>query len=189
MAQAAQQQGFPQAEKLLIELLALLVVVTVLESAMSTIFQWRVYRMIFNARAVKTIVMVTAGWAVATYFDYDVFSRILALTGVDPAPVGSDGLALRSGWFSKFMSALVLAGGSAGINNLLKSFGFRSPVAEESAAPPLKEDEAWISITVRRARAVGAVHVHVDETVADHQPLPALLGVLDNRSTFAGSWR
>lgn len=184
-AQVGQTQSLPQPEKLLTELLALLVVVTILESAMSTIFQWRVYRMLFNARAVKTVFMVAVGWAVVNFFSYDIFSRIVTLAGVGPGSVSGATITVQSNWFSNLMSALVLAGGSSGINSLLKSFGFRSPVQEEAAAPPLKEDEAWISISVLRKKAIGGVNIHVDEVASGGDEPPALLGVLDERSALS----
>lgn len=180
-AQELKQQGFAHADKLLTELLALFIVVTILESAMSTIFQWRVYRMLFNARAVKTIFMIAAGWGVVRLFDYDVFSRILALAGVGKAEVLADTLKVSSSGYSVFLSSLVLAGGSAGINTLMQALGFRSAVQGEAQAPPLKEDEAWVSITIRRKRAIGAVLVHMDEIAAPKQESPSLLGVLDDR--------
>ncbi len=181
LAQEAKIQGFPKAEKLFTEIIALLVVTTVLESALATIFQWRVYQMLFNARAVKSIVMVVVGWGVVTLFDYDIFARILSLAGVGPAETDPKVLSVRkSDAFSIAMSALVLAGGSAGINTLLKRLGFRSPIQDE-AAPVLKEDEAWISVTVLRKRAVGSVQIHLDEIAAAPEDAPALLGVVDDR--------
>ncbi len=181
IAQELKAQGFARADKLLTELLALFVVVTILESAMTTIFQWRVYRMLFNARAVKSVVMVLVGWGVVSLFDYDVFSRILALAGVGAAEVGAETLKTRPSGFSTAMSALVLAGGSAGVNTLLRQFGFRALSSEEGTAPPLKEDEAWVSITIRRNRAIGAVRVHLDEIATAADEAPALLGVVDDR--------
>lgn len=183
LAAAAQTttQTLPQPTKLFQELAALLVVVVLLESAMATIFQWRVYRMLFNARAVKTIMMVIAGWLVVTLFDYDIFARILSLAGVAPAPAADNTLQIRSDGFSDFMSALILAGGSAGVNSVMRQFGFRSPVSDENAPPPLKEDEAWLSITVVRKTAVGAIEVRLDEIAAAPEERPALLGVLDDR--------
>jgi hypothetical protein len=178
-------QGLPEPTKLFNELVALLVVVVLLESAMATIFQWRVYRMLFNARAVKTIFMVVAGWFVVTLFDYDIFARILSLAGVAPAEAVGDTVKIRTSGFSAFMSALVLAGGSAGVNHLMRQFGFRSPIVDENAPPPLMEDEAWLSITVVRRAAVGAVEVRLDEIPAAPEELPALLGVLDDRSALS----
>lgn len=67
--------------KLLGELTGLFVVATVMESALALLFQWRLYREFFNGRAVKTVVMVAVGYAVATQFNYDIFDRIVRLAG------------------------------------------------------------------------------------------------------------
>lgn len=185
-AQGLKEQGFPQSGKLLEELLALFVVVTLLESAMATIFQWRVYRVLFNARGFKTVIMVALGWLVVKAFDYDVFARILALSGQSPNAVKDNGLTLQITGFSGFLSALIMAGGSAGINRLLRTFGFRSASSEAEAPPPLDATEAWISVTVRRQRLTGPANVLIEEATGGPDPsTPACMGVIESRPALA----
>jgi hypothetical protein len=181
-AQGLKEQGFAHSAKLLEELLALFVVVTLLESAMATIFQWRVYRVLFNARGFKTVVMVLLGWLVVRAFDYDVFARILALSGQSPNAVKDTGLVLQLTGFSGFLSALIIAGGSAGINSLLRSLGFRAVAADAEAAPVLDATEAWISVTIRRHRSAGPVQVLIEEAASRPDPaVAACMGVVDSR--------
>src|SRR6188768_4014024 len=52
---------------------ALAVIALVIESALATIFQWRVYRMVFNNRSTKTLVMIAVALIVVMAFGYDIF--------------------------------------------------------------------------------------------------------------------
>lgn len=162
--------GLPQSEKLLTELLGLFVTATVLESALTIIFQWRLYREFFNSRAVKTLVMIAVSFAVVKGFSYDIFARIVGLAG------GTGDSSLTS----QGLSALVLAGGSAAIYQLLKNLGFRPPVdpPEERAKPP--ENQAWVSIKIIRREAIGPIRIHIDEVA---QPSEDVLA----RSALAGT--
>lgn len=137
--------------KLLIELTGLFVVATVIESALALLFQWRLYREFFNGRAVKTVVMVAVGYAVVLQFNYDVFQRIMLLI------TGSGGDKL----LSTFLSACILAGGSAAVFELFKALGLRPPVdpAQEKPKPP--SDRAWVSVKLIRKEAVGDIKIHI----------------------------
>lgn len=153
------------------ELAGLFVVATVLESALATLFNWRLYREFFNGRAVKTVVMVAFGYAIVALFDYDVVYRIIDAAGGQ----GAD----RS--VSRFLSAMVLAGGSAAVYQLFRALGLRPPVepAEARAQPP--QDKAWISVRVIRRTAVGPVSIHVDVVAkpTDAQlDKPAIVGMI-----------
>lgn len=141
------------------ELVGLFVVATVMETALTSIFNWRLYQEFFNGRAVKTLVMFGFGWAVVTTFDYDVFHRILASLGTKGA----------EGALSTTLSALVLSGGSTTIHQLFKALGLRPPVEPTAATAKPPADKAWISVRVIRDRAVGDVSILVD-AVKDPTP-------------------
>ncbi|WP_348838157.1 hypothetical protein [Xanthobacter sp. KR7-65] len=153
------------------ELVGLFVVATILESALATLFNWRLYREFFNGKAVKTIIMVAFGYAIVTLFNYDVVYRIIASAGGE----GSQGP------LSRFLSAMVLAGGSAAVYQLFKALGLRPPVEPSEARPQPPQDKAWVSVRIIRKAAVGDVSIHVD-TVADPaeelRAKPAIVGVI-----------
>jgi hypothetical protein len=156
------------------ELAALAVIVLVLESALATIFQWRLYRMLFNNRAVKTIVMIAAGLLIVFGFNYDVFNGLLTIINVTPAP------AAWSSWISMPLSALIIAGGSAGVNTLFQRLGIRNPVQPEEQRPLLAGDQAWISVRVQLAGGMtimGPVQISVAE-VANNPDSYVLAGTL-----------
>lgn len=185
LAEEVQKQGFPETDKLLKELFLLLLVVTLMESAMTTIFQWRLYRLLFNARAMKTVLMVLVGWSIVRLFDYDVFARILAVAGLGTGVKSEKTLEFVSSTYSTGLSALIMAGGTSGINTLFRSFGFRPQPQEEPVLEPPKQDEAWVSVTIRQVRAVGPVEVLFREKPADPaDPQRAVVGVTDGRSLF-----
>ena len=174
----AEDAAVPNVGQLGTELAALAVIVLVVESALATIFQWRLYRMLFNNRAVKTLVMVAVGLTVVLGFHYDIFARLVAL-----ATSGSTA-ATWSGKVSTGLSALIIAGGSAGVNTLLQRLGIRSPVQAEPERPVLNKDQAWISIRVTRNTAVGPVQIAVRELADDAKApaTPALAGTLVERT-------
>lgn len=153
------------------DLIGLFVVAVILETALSTLFNWRVYREFFNGRAVKTLVMVAFGYAVVTQFGYDIVGIILAKVGAPGAP----------GPLSHILSALVLAGGSATAYQLFKALGLRPPVEPEAAQRQPASDEAWFSVRIDRQRAVGGVEIHVERLEGAPEGMaaaPALAGVL-----------
>lgn len=139
-------------EELLPQLLGLFVVATVLESALALLFQWRLYREFFNGRAVKTLVMIAAGYAVVRGFDYDIFARIAE---------HASGHAGTSKAFSQFLSACVLAGGSAAVYELFKSLGLRPPVDPERDKPKPDVTKAWVSVKVERKDMQGEIRLYL----------------------------
>lgn len=61
---------------LLPSLVGVFVVATLMESALTTLFQWRLYLEFFNGRAVKTLIMIAVGYAVVSQFSYDIFDNV-----------------------------------------------------------------------------------------------------------------
>jgi hypothetical protein len=157
----------PPAEvaRLASELVGLFVVATVMESALTTLFNWRLYLEFFNGRAVKTLVMFGFGWAVVTTFDYDVFHRILV-------SLGASG---ETGPLSRSLSALVLSGGSVTVYQLFKMLGLRPPAEPAAAVAKPPADKAWISVRVVRSRAVGDVAILVEAVT---NPTPEMLAAV-----------
>ena len=58
-----------------------------------------------------------------------------------------------------FLTALVLAGGSSGVNNIMKSLGFRDIARPETISPKPPMNSAWVSVRLNQAQAVGSVRV------------------------------
>jgi hypothetical protein len=179
-ASSALAQGalpLPETTKLVTEIFGLFVVATVMESALATLFNWRLYREFFSGRAVKTLVMIGFGYAVVTAFNYDVFARIVGFAGGNGAAQPT---------LSQILSALVLAGGSATVYQLFRALGLRAPVEPEDVKLQPAENKAWVSVRISRSKAIGDVQIHVDEVrnpTPAEENAPALAGVV-NKSGF-----
>ena len=89
------------------ELARVLAFVIVIESAMSAVFNWRLYRVLLGGHAMQTPIMVLVGFLVVSLFDYDIVARLLHITMPSSAQPASN-------WLSMTLSALVIAGGSNG---------------------------------------------------------------------------
>jgi hypothetical protein len=169
-------------------LTVLFVTAVLLESAFATIFNWRVFLTYFNERGIKTIIMVIVSLIVVWVFKLDVMASLIAayklpagsLQGNDAALALAAEFTKTSGPVSTFVTALILAGGSAGVNNVMMALGFRSNRAAEVApAPP--QDEAWVAIKVKKRNADGQVHVivsKVDAWPAGKEMPPAIAGTI-----------
>lgn len=143
----------------------LFVLAVLVESALSLIFNWRVFLEFFNKRAIKTLVMFLVSLTVVRTFDIDIVAQLMKVYTPDSQP---------GDLMSTVLTALIVAGGSSGVNNLFVALGFRSRVADQAVQPPRKE--AWIAILVNRASATtGEVLVRISEdksaTTAEHDSI------------------
>lgn len=148
----------------------LFVVALLLESAFSTIFTWRVFLTYFSTRGVKTIVMILISLIVVNVFDLDVIATLVATFKLpEPLPAGETKdtamaklVAAQAGYTSKFITSLILAGGSGGIYNLMVALGLRSQ-RENEINPKPPAGQAWVAVRVKRVNAKGPVTVSVTE--------------------------
>ncbi len=149
------------------ELATLFVAAVLLEGALATLFQWRAYRMLLNARAWKTPIMLFVSLLLVYVVDYDPFARLLATTRiVDKVPA-------HAGFFTGIVSALILAGGSSGVNSLFRALGIRAPNEDAPTAP--SGGKGWVSVTVRpKSRTATARYNVIIETVGP-PPAPAAI--------------
>lgn len=153
---AAAQDGAATSDALgrvAVELGQFAIVVVVVESALSALFNWRVWRQVFNQRALKTPVMFAAGLLVVLGFGYDIFARILNDVGA--------GIEAQGNWGSVLISALIIAGGSSGINTLFRNLGLRQVLPDAPPKPALSQSEAWISVKVNGGVPGDAFHVAI----------------------------
>jgi hypothetical protein len=76
------------------------------------------------------------------------------------------------------LTALVLAGGSAGVNNLLVALGYREKKTPETVVPKPPQNKAWVAVRLKRKEAVGGVSVFIGTRPAagGHPPLVGVIG-------------
>jgi hypothetical protein len=152
------------------------IVVVILESALSALFNWRVYREVVNHRAWKTPLMFATGLVIVWQFGFDVFAQMLPKAGAVNAPADGN-------WLTMIVSALILAGGSSGVNTLFQNLGLRNPLPEAPKRPDLDEGEAWVSVLVNGAVPGIRYHVAFEEDAAITGP--HLAGSVETRGWWA----
>ncbi|MES2178603.1 MAG: hypothetical protein V4550_12160 [Gemmatimonadota bacterium] len=155
-------------------LFLMFVLAAVLESALASIFNWRPFIDLFNARAVRPLVSFIVALIVVNTFDLDLITRLVNASTKAATQSGASGLIL---------TALVLAGGSSGVNSLLVTLGYREKKTPETATPKPPPTKAWIAVRVTRQRAVASkpVLVHIGAVVAP-ATLPPLAGTITGTS-------
>ncbi len=160
-------------------LVILFVSAILVESALSVIFNWRLFMVLFYGRGMRTLVMIAVSAMMVWTFRIDVVHTMLASYGLAEPATGGDVL-------SRSLTALILSGGSSGVYRLLVALGYRAARPVEEVHPKPKPDKAWISVRVVRAKAVGPVLVRLAEVdpVGPDTP-PHLAGVIAQ----VGFWR
>lgn len=158
-------------------LVILFVLAILIESALAVIFNWRLYLTLFSGRGVNTLVMIAVSALAVWTFNIDVVHTMLTQFGLGtPAPTT----------LSRFLTALILAGGSAGVYRLLVALGYREERRPEEVRPKPKKEKAWIAVRTERDKAVGPIYVRITEVgpAAPNGP-GQLAGVI----TTEGFWR
>jgi len=135
----------------------LFVVAVLLENALAVLFNWRVFLTFFNLRGVKTLVMIAVSWAAVSVFDINVVAALLAAYNKRPP---------ETEVLSSLLTALILAGGSSGVHNLMVALGFRDPSRERHHTPQPPKTQAWLAIRVTRKNAVGPITVSVTKSTS-----------------------
>lgn len=123
-------------------LIRLFVLAVILESALAVIFHWRPYLARFDGGAVNSLLTFVAALVLVEAFHLDEVGLLIGRYRTDPGtapPIAGD---LRSA----VVTALVIAGGSAGVNRMLQALGYRSiSISYDQLKPP--RTEAWIAVT------------------------------------------
>jgi hypothetical protein len=136
-------------------LFALFVVAVILEAALALIFNWRVFLQVFDSRGAKTLISFLLALALVKAFGLDILARIVALLW-EPG--------VKSDWLTQTLSAMVLAGGSGAVNNLLVALNFRSVRSAVTLEPKPPPTMGWISVRLTRDRAKkGPVALEIKE--------------------------
>jgi hypothetical protein len=147
-------------------LFVLFVLATVLESALALLFNWRPFVETFNARAVRPVISFAVSMSFVWWFKLDIVTTLV--NAIQQSSIRSD-------LGGKILTAMVLAGGSAGINNLMVALGFRQVKTPETAVPKPAPTEGWIAVSIIRKAAVGPVSVCIGTPVGGQIPLVATI--------------
>ena len=135
-------------------LVELFVLAVILESALAVLFNWRPFVIAFDGRGIKTLVAVVFSGLLVWRFQLDIVGMLIKAYN----PQVAAGPHIVSG----AVTALMLAGGSAGVYNVLVKLGIRSP-RTDAAPPQPDETKAWLRVGLKRKDASGPVNVEVDQ--------------------------
>jgi hypothetical protein len=150
----------------------LFVLAVLVENALAVLFNSRIFLTYFSLRGIKSIISIAASYLVVTKFDQDVFASLLSTYKSTP---------VASGPVSQILTALILSGGSGGVNNLMTALGYRSRAREAEVNPQTAGTQAWVAIWLKRHKAVGPVHVHVTKLASPTTDPAAIAGTVGAR--------
>jgi len=133
-------------------LFTLFILAVVIESGLQLIFRWRPYLRTFNTSGVNALIAFAFSWFFVGYFQLDIATRLVnaylgAQSGYANSPVGYA------------LTAMIIAGGSAGVNRVFRAFGIRPIGPPAEVIGPRHDDTAWISVSVKREMARGTISI------------------------------
>jgi hypothetical protein len=148
-------------------LFALFILAVLVENGLALLFRWRPYLDFFDTRTTNSFVAFLFSLFLVWLFNLDIANQLISVyTGA-----GQLKLTGAEGWPGAVLTAMIIAGGSAGVNRIFQSFGFRSNSAQDTPAPPrLDSNQAWVSVTLTRNKAVGPVDVLIQNQVVGTIP-------------------
>lgn len=166
-------EAYPEAFK---ALFLLFVLAVVLESALAILFNWRPFVETFNSRAVKPVVSMAFSLLLVYMFKIDLVTSLAKLISPNVPALDNTG---------RILTAMVIAGGSAGVNNLMVALGFRQARTPETVAPAPPANKGWISVSIVRTAAImGPVTVAIGVADPNTQQVPVIASI--DRSTRPG---
>ena len=160
-------------QKAFVVLMAAFVLALLLESAFALLFNWRLFQEFFVGRAWRTPIMFGISLIIVRRFELDLLEQVFAAYRGGQQPDG--------GWLSSVLTAMIISGGSVGVNGILVGLGFRSPIpkAEEEANKiKLDSDEAYVSLDVRDTKRGRKLSIEMLQTIGlgEHYPTLAVVG-------------
>jgi hypothetical protein len=158
------EAAYPEAFK---ALFLLFVLAALLESALAILFNWRPFVETFNARAVRPLVSLVFALVFVYMFRLDIVTGLAKL--ISPAVPELDDT-------GKILTAMVIAGGSAAVNNLMVGLGFRQVRTPETVVAKPPADKGWISVSIVRTPSItGPVTVAIGVAAGAQVPVVASL--------------
>lgn len=121
-------------------LLLILVLAILLETGLTTLFNWRIFIKNFEGKGVKTIVAVVSSFFFVNQFGIDAIAEILS---------AFKGEQLKHSIGGEILTAFIIAGGSKAVLTLFEKFGIRNPLDRQSRVNKL-QSESHLRIKVRR---------------------------------------
>jgi hypothetical protein len=130
-------------------LFAAFVLAVIIEWGLAVIFNNRWYVLKAGGKGLKSLVTFLVAFVLVNAFDVDIVKELInALRNAT----------FESGFWTKFLSALVLAGGSAGVNSMMVALGFRAVRTAETVTGKPPATKAWLAVKVSWSSATSVTH-------------------------------
>lgn len=131
-------------------LFALFVLAVLVENGLALVFNWKPFLNYFDSRVVKPVIGLIFAYLFVSLFNLDIVSELMSSYSGQPISLS---------WPGQLLSAMIIAGGSAGVNRLMRSLGFRAMQSVPDDPKPQNDTEAWIAVRLERVNATGTVTV------------------------------
>lgn len=171
-AKPANEDTLTQSIKVLLQLFVLAVI---LESALAVFFQWRPYIRRFDGKTLNPLLAFVAALILVRSFNIDQVGKLIDDYNGAIAPDAANT------WSTVILTALVVAGGSAGVNRMLRALGYRSQMTEDDHPRPSR-NEAWIAVIDESRRAVAETYDILIKGANDW----TVVGIISNGLPHAG---
>lgn len=152
-------------------LFAAFLLAVVVEWGLSVIFNWRWVVLLLDAKGLKTFVTLIVSYALVTSFDIDIVKELInALRNAGH----------ESTFWSRVLSAFVVAGGSASVNSLMVALGFRAVRTADALVGKPLPTQAWLSVSAYlngTDSKVKGVQVHLKKDSGNFELLTTLRGM------------
>jgi hypothetical protein len=159
-------------------LFVLMILAVVVESGLALIFRWKPFLAYFDSRSVNPLVAFAFSLIFVYLFKLDIVTTLINIYSAPnpPQPIN---------WAGMILTAMIIAGGSAGVNRLFQSLGLRPASQVEQQQPKPAPTEAWIAVTLVRDKAAGPVSVLIGQA-----GVPLVAGTISgtSRKGARGSW-
>lgn len=149
------------------------VLALLMESAFALLFNWRIFQEFLVGRAWRTIIMFTVSLLVVTQFKLDLLASLITAYHGTSAPK------VDGNWLTRVLTAMIIAGGSAGVNRILVALGFRSqlPKVEQEKSELVRRNLAYISVTVD-SRVLGNQNIIINALEVPCDGTATMLGAV-----------
>lgn len=159
-------------------LVSAFVLAVLLENAFALLFNWRLFLEFFVGKAWRTPIMFLGALAVVRNFDLDLMAQLFQ--AYNPTARAATDL----GWFTSAITAMVLAGGSVGVNRVMVALGFRSQIRPDAVEPELEPTEAYVAVRVLGAGSDALYRVNMDVIDPIPPDTPTSLGFVGGPSNL-----
>ncbi|WKA30596.1 hypothetical protein [Bradyrhizobium roseum] len=140
-------------------LFVLFVLAVLVESGLALLFRWRPFLDYFDSRSMNALVAFLFSLLLVRLFNLDISSQLISVYTDSSYTFDS-----WKGWPGSLLTAMIIAGGSAGVNRIFQNFGFRPTSSQEQPKKPeLVKTEAWIAVTLLRDKSKGSVVVLIND--------------------------